>query len=1400
MSVRRLLALVIFLLGFGCQSAITRQELPAAPKVPPEVAEQIERLSNKDADVRAFAPRLLGEMGEKAADAVPHLVRLLSDNSQAFLPPHGWTCPSSEAKDALVKIGKPSVEPLMEVVNGNNLYVRNLAVEALIKIGDPRAMKALSAALARKDWDASRYGGELAKIGKPAVEMLLPFLESKDEELAIGAASALGKIGDKSAAEGVLALFQRIGWRSDMVVLFYGVDPRSELAEAAARLGGRRAAEILIPSLKDPSEFVRERTAKALGETNCPEGVPPLAEALNDESESVRMNAAGSLGKIRDPRAVEPLATLLDKERKQKVREAATEALGRMGGPAVDSLIALINDTSRLGREKAVQALGMTKDRRAVEPLIEYLGDDSYRVRYAAAKALGEMQAVQSADVLIEAMLYDEHPQVRGYAQWALARLGSPVVDKFLNLLKTPDKELRHRAAEILKQIADPGTVKPLLTALASEDEEYRQCAAEALCGMADAIPAETLIDWLKDKKKPECLRELAAAMLYKVRDEQATDALLAALRDENRYVQLYAIGSLCIQKSPRGVKPLAELLASGYYPWGMGGTDDVIFNVLWMLGKPAVEPLISVLPTAAPGAKAEVICVLSKIGDTRAVEAIIPFLKEGLGEKQITSPAPGQERAIYEAVETRRCAAMALGQLGDTRAVGPLIEALADKTCAACAAKALGEIGDPRAVEPLIVVVKRHYERFCKEEEDEDGGVWVVPSGALLHDAIDALGKLGDSRAVEPLMSVLREECNRRLKKEIEQYESEEVREKAIEEDEKSEDECTFSYENWGKEWSDESGVIQPQEPFFTEVNKVVQKALVKVGRDSVSALIAALKDKNEYIRAVAAEMLGEIREPQAAAPLAQALGDRRRIVRLEATRALYRLGKPALEHLISALKSENWQTRIAAATALGGIKDDLAVKALANSLRDSHLLVKACAARSLLALDREKEKVTGYLQLRFAVEGHQTCKVALEPLAVVLKDKDPQVRLNAVGALTVLADKPQGREALASALQDEDNNVRCAVALALGGSKDSWAIETLLEVISGDFSSDARYHANSLLEELYELADLDTLLAALKNQKSSIRKYAAKALGKLREKRAVEPLIEVLKDPDSELRACAAEALGNIGDSRATDALLASLKDTDKLTRGNAAHSLGLIGESRSVEPLLACLSDSEPGVRSEAARALGTMKEKRASEPLVALLGDSYWGAREAAIWALGELKDARAVRPLRPFLEDKSYSTRRAAIDALVKIASKEAIEALIAALFKEDSYKTTLDEILAKMGDKAIEPLITAVKENENRLVRANSLHALVEIADPCAFEFAIGALKDKHEYVRAHAAKALGEIGLRSAIKPLIEALDDEDENVKSEVLQALHRLTDAPIGQDRTKWQEWFEKRMRKK
>ena len=89
---------------------------------------------------------------------------------------------------------------------------------------------------------------------------------------------------------------------------------------------------------------------------------------------------------------------------------------------------------------------------------------------------------------------------------------------------------------------------------------------------------------------------------------------------------------------------------------------------------------------------------------------------------------------------DVRWAAAEALGEMGDLRAVAPLLAALQDEDWRVrwAAAEALGRIGEP-AVEPLLAAL---------QDEDED----------VRRAAVEALGKIGDPGAVASLSAALQD------------------------------------------------------------------------------------------------------------------------------------------------------------------------------------------------------------------------------------------------------------------------------------------------------------------------------------------------------------------------------------------------------------------------------------------------------------------------------------------------------------------------------------------------------------------------------------------------------------------------------------------------------------------
>jgi len=161
-----------------------------------------------------------------------------------------------------------------------------------------------------------------------------------------------------------------------------------------------------------------------------------------------------------------------------------------------------------------------------------------------------------------------------------------------------------------------------------------------------------------------------------------------------------------------------------------------------------------------------------------------------------------------------------------------------------------------------------------------------------------------------------------------------------------------------------------------------------------------------------------------------------------------------------------------------------------------------------------------------------------------------------------------------------------------------------------------------------------------------------------------AINALIAALKDNDSSVRRNAIEALALIGDVRAVDSLIVSLGDSELDVRKHAAKALGLLGDPKAIEPLLAIIrtprhgiwaSLVEPQVKEEL-EAL-TMIDTPALDSLVVALRDGDAFVRKCAAEVLGSIGDERAVESLNIALQDKDKGVRKAAAKALNKFIHK-----------------------------------------------------------------------------------------------------------------------------------------------
>jgi hypothetical protein len=180
--------------------------------------------------------------------------------------------------------------------------MRLIAVEALGKIGDPRAVEALILALRDENNRVRRATAEaLGELGDSrAVAPLITALQDRDANVRYIATSALGELGDDRA---VASLVQMLS--------------EAEIDRSLVSYNLINAVAVSLGQLGDA-------------------GFEALIAALQDEDVWVCQSAVMALGELENPRAVEPLEQLLshtDMGRLEAVRELVTKALRRLDTP-----------------------------------------------------------------------------------------------------------------------------------------------------------------------------------------------------------------------------------------------------------------------------------------------------------------------------------------------------------------------------------------------------------------------------------------------------------------------------------------------------------------------------------------------------------------------------------------------------------------------------------------------------------------------------------------------------------------------------------------------------------------------------------------------------------------------------------------------------------------------------------------------------------------------------------------------------------------------------------------------------------------------------------------------------------------------------------------------------------
>ena len=720
-------------------------------------------LKNNSAQVRMHAAKLLGSIQNETA--VPDLVRLLSD-------PNNYV--KNTAIDALNRIGDPATAPLLEVLATK---ARNLIPDD--DTGFTADYQYIASAYIDSLWMKKyRIGTQAAAIqtlgllkAEAAVRPLIK--ELANEEL-------------RGAALAALIEMRGVAVPPMLDALKNGTDEiRINVANALGTIGDRRAIVGLTYAIHhDPNKEVKALAVTGLGNMRARGAVPPLTEALSYD-DTTATNAAEALGKIgvSTKEAVEKLIIMaMDKQMRETLRLAAINALWQLRPKEATQPMLLLmfsDETSPIIRANAVKVLSRIKAPETTPVLLWVLSTQFDEISDFQRHMKREYKTLDALRTQVESFQIQwtvDYPRAN-YRTWGE--------------LKPIPSLVRSEVAHALGIIKGDTVIEPLIRALEDDGRAtVRQSAAWALGEVKGDAATAALITALK-KDKQGVVRQEAAIALGKIKGERVVDPLLDVLRND-KYETTRFQAAVALREIQAADKGLVDILKKG-----LGSFDDgyevlsvqneIITALIVNNNKATSEFILEALKSANDEwTRWAFVHILGASANKIAADAVLKELKHpsyvvrkraanslgGFKERRLVEPLIAVLENSDEMKSIRAAAIVSLGALKDERAAAPLLTALSDENAEIRlqAIAALGTLKDAKAVAKLSEIVENPLEpdnvRAAavtalgnigdKTAEDVLIRALDIRVGNMANNAMIALGKLESTTAVPRLIAIL--------------------------------------------------------------------------------------------------------------------------------------------------------------------------------------------------------------------------------------------------------------------------------------------------------------------------------------------------------------------------------------------------------------------------------------------------------------------------------------------------------------------------------------------------------------------------------------------------------------------------------------------------------------------
>lgn len=536
----------------------------------------------------------------------------------------------------------------------------------------------------------------------------------------------------------------------------------------------------------------------------------------------------------------------------------------------------------------------------------------------------------------------------------------------------------------------------------------------------------------------------------------------------------------------------------------------------------------------------------------------------------------------------------------------------------------------------------------------------------------------------------------------------------------------------------------------------------------------------------------------------------------------------------LLEKLQSPDFYIREEAVNALGSCDEEEAVAGLVIALEDSDLGIRELAADYLIKINNE---IAYHLLIKFlGSEDIGSRNLASEILVKIgsdavpaligeINNDDHDVRKFVVDILGLIRDE-QALEAICTKLEDNNINVICSAAEALGEIGSPKAVSQLIE--SFKRTEDVRLPAIEALGKIGDTVSLDFLYNCLTSTDPMILFATIEAIGNIGDENSVEFLLKFLEGKDITIAEATLSAIVNIAShnngtleydlplDRFSGFLFDGIKKKNKkltqFTLNRLKHWYGQdilrsllevlqYVDEEELSQVVKMLGDIGPSARNVIIEKMETAttdlkliylnilkeyKDPSIAKKLIKFKDDGDPHVRRTVAYLLGMSGDNNVIETLKIMTSDSLGHVRSAAYAALGWLCSEKDIDFLFEGL--NDKYQDVREAVMGALVLIGTDDVVRRFNEDlyhpevERQRLAATALGL---IGDTTVVEPLLQAINHPESSIRKSAIDSLAKIRDVEDIGALLLALNDENSGVRKSAISALYAIRGEEIIRD---------------